>query len=227
MKKVLSIVLLSLAFFSCEREIEEPLQDFGLDYQPLEVGLFWIYSVDQTIYFGENDFESSQFFYKDRIRTFFINEEDEQVFVLDRLKSMDGVNWVRESSFTRQIRDLTLLENQENQILISLVFPPETGKVWDGNTFRAENPDEYEIVDFLNLEKGARTEPDLIRVLQNEADDQITFRDNRYEIFARGVGLVEKYAEVLTYCSRNDCLGDQLINSGEITLMTLTDYGRE
>ncbi|MFT4859889.1 MAG: hypothetical protein ACI8SN_001824, partial [Algoriphagus sp.] len=69
-------------------------------------------------------------------------------------------------------------------------------------------------------------ESNVIRVLQEESDDLITFRDNRYEIYGKGIGLLEKYDEVLTYCSRNDCLGNQLINSGRKIKMELIDYGK-
>ena len=68
MLKIHPLYFLSLiAFlFSCA-ETETPQTDFGLDYQPLEVGLFWEYEVNETIVFGESDEESSTFFLKDRI----------------------------------------------------------------------------------------------------------------------------------------------------------------
>ncbi|MDN3203591.1 hypothetical protein [Algoriphagus sediminis] len=226
MNRLLLISFLAIFLFSCDREIEDPIP-LGFEYQPLEVGLFWVYEVNQTIYFGENDFESESFFYRDEVRTFFLNEERESVFVVDRFKSIDQSNWVRESSFTRHIKDFSFLENRQNQISVNLVFPPSQGTSWDANIYTNQAKDDFEYVSSISFEQGERSEADLLRVLQNEDDDEITFRDNRYEIYARDIGLVEKYFEVVTYCSRNDCLGDQLIDSGKISFMKLVDYGRE
>ena len=72
---ILYVLLLLLSFStSCDREIEESQKDFGFDYQPLALGNFWIYQVDQTIYFGENDSETSSFFYRDQIISFYIDD---------------------------------------------------------------------------------------------------------------------------------------------------------
>ncbi len=225
MRRPLLLAIFIVFIASCEREIEEPRTDFGFEFMPLQIGLFWEYEVTQTIYFGENDFETSIFFYRDEVRTFFTNEEGETVYVVDRLKSFDRISWERESNYSRQFRELSLLENQENQTIVSMVFPPDPGVVWDANIYRLQDQDDFEVVESLSFEQGNRSEPGLLRILQNEADDKVTFRDNRYEIYQQNVGLVEKFYEVVTYCSRNDCLGDELINSGEITFMSLIDYG--
>ena len=39
--------------------------------------------------------------------------------------------------------------------------------------------------------------------------------------------MTEKYEEVLTYCSRNDCLGDELIDGGSQVFMKLIEYGKQ
>jgi hypothetical protein len=67
----------------------------------------------------------------------------------------------------------------------------------------------------------------ILRVNQEESDDEITYRDIRYEVFEKGVGMIEKYDEVLTYCSRNECLGDKLIDSGSEVHMKLVEYGKQ
>ncbi|MFT5773398.1 MAG: hypothetical protein ACI9ZX_002805, partial [Algoriphagus sp.] len=59
-----SFALLFFIFLSsCDRKVEDSISDFEFDFQPMEKGLFWIYSVDEIIYFGENDSENSTFFY--------------------------------------------------------------------------------------------------------------------------------------------------------------------
>ena len=216
-KLPLILVLVLNLFTSCDREIEEPQMDFGFDFQPLEVGLFWLYEVDETIYFGENDFEQEQFFYKDRIRSFYTNEEGEQVFVIVRTKSYDRIEWDIALAYTLIQRDLSLVRTIENQPLVTLVFPPKDGTVWNGNIYRDELEDDFELINSGNS----------IRVNQEDSDDQVTYRDIRFEVYDLGIGLVEKYDEVLTYCSRNDCLGDMLIDSGFKSQMKLIGNGKD
>ncbi|WP_339865197.1 hypothetical protein [uncultured Algoriphagus sp.] len=216
-KLPLILVLVLNLFTSCDREIEEPKMDFGFDFQPLEVGLFWLYEVDETIYFGENDFEQEQFFYKDRIRSFYTNEEGEQVFVIVRTKSYDRIEWDIALAYTLIQRDLSLVRTIENQPLVTLVFPPKDGTVWNGNIYRDELEDDFELINSGNS----------IRVNQEDSDDQVTYRDIRFEVYDLGIGLVEKYDEVLTYCSRNDCLGDMLIDSGFKSQMKLIGNGKD
>ncbi|MEB2779136.1 hypothetical protein U3A58_01935 [Algoriphagus sp. C2-6-M1] len=212
------ILILALTLFSsCDREIEEGQVDLAYTFQPLEIGLFWIYEVDQTTYFGENDAEQGLFYYKDRIRSFYTNAEGEQVFIVQRTKSSDQTAWNTILEYTLIQRKQSLVRTIGNQALVILVFPPRDGQIWDGNAYRAELEDDFELTYSGNS----------IRVNQEESDDEVTFRDIRYEVYEKEVGMVEKYDEVLTYCSRNDCLGDMLIDSGFKVHMKLTDYGKD
>ncbi|GMQ28467.1 hypothetical protein [Algoriphagus confluentis] len=219
MRKIYLIFFISLTglIFSCEEETEPAFFDPQFDFQPLEIGRFWIYEVEQTIYFGENDAEDFSFFIRDRVRTSYLNAERSLVFVVERSRSADGIFWSKELEYTLQLRDLSLLRTINNQTLVVLNFPPELGKVWNGLAYQAEGLDEFEI-EAIDVEQ--------VRVKQEEVDDEVTVRDVRYEVFQKGVGLVEKYSEVLTYCSRNDCLGQQLINGGEKIHLRLSDYGK-
>jgi hypothetical protein len=220
------VILFFIFLSSCDRKVEESISDFEFDFQPLEKGLFWIYSVDETIYFGENDSENSTFFYRDLIRDFYVDASNEQVFIVTRSKSSDRKSWTTVKEYTMLRRGSTLVKTLDNQPLVSLIFPPEPGKTWNGNTYRNEVADEFLIDDKHENNFPGASETRVIRVLQEQSDDLITFRDNRYEVYGKGIGLLEKYDEVLNYCSRNDCLGNQLINSGFKIKMELIDYGK-
>jgi len=228
MKTIFSsfVILLFIFLSSCDRKVEDSISDFEFDFQPMEKGLFWIYSVDETIYFGENDSENSTFFYRDLIRDFYVDTSNEQVFIVARSKSLDQKSWTIVKEYTLIRRSSTLVKTLDNQPLVSLTFPPVLGKSWNGNTYRNEVVDEFQIDDQHKNNFPGALETNVIRVLQEESDDLITFRDNRYEVYGKGIGLLEKYDEVLTYCSRNDCLGNQLINSGFKIKMELIDYGQ-
>ncbi len=221
MNRLLSVILLmvTVSILGCNRTIEEEPMDLGVDFQPLAVGNYWIYSVDQTLYFGENDFEEESFFYRDRIFSFYINDAGEQVFIIERSKSYDQLNWIPNENYSMLVREKTLIRTTQNQTMVALVFPPNEGVKWDSNIYQDSPEDEFEI----KYDLGSSN---LIKVDQEEADDLVTYRDIRFEIFEKGVGLVEDYEEVLTYCSRNDCLGNQLIDGGYKAHLKITDYGK-
>ena len=211
--------------FSCE-ESGGSTPDLGFGFQPLEVGLFWEYEVEQTITFGEGDSETERFFLRDRVDYFYTNVQNETVYVVKRERSLDRRFWIGLGNYAIQYRGNRLLRTEDNQTLIALIFPPSKGRAWDAMAFSSTEPDMFEIEEVGIGRVGAFSFPSTVRVKQEQDDDLITFRDNRYEVYARGVGLIEQYYEVLTYCSRNDCLGRQIVDSGRKTHLKLLDYGR-
>ncbi|WP_373496176.1 hypothetical protein [Aquiflexum sp.] len=218
-------ILLTAILFSCG-ESENPRVDFGLDYQPLETGLYWEYEVSQTLVFGENDSEVSAFFLRDRVDYSYINAEGEIVYVLVREVSEDRSSWLPTGNYAMQHIRNTLIRNFENKMTVSLVFPPELGKSWDSEVLNSQNQDIFKI-DFMGtILVGEQSLPRSLKVLHEEEDDEITFRNNRYEVFSKGIGLVEQYHEVFTYCSRNDCLGQMIIDSGRLTHLKIVAYGK-
>jgi hypothetical protein len=220
-----SILVITFLFASC-RETENPITDFGLDYQPLEIGRYWVYEVEETVVFGENDSQTSEFYWRDIIDYSFRNAENEEVFVVKREKSNDLNNWEVIGNYAMQYKRMALLRNFENLITVNLVFPPEVGLSWDAMAYAAAERDEFKVEFMGNATVGEQFFQRSLRVLQEEDDDEITFRDNRYEIFTKGVGLVEHYYEVFTYCSRNDCLGEMIIDSGRKTHQKILLYGK-
>jgi len=220
----LPLLILFTVLMACKEETEPVLNDLGLDFKPLTLGNSWIYAVDQTIYFGENDFETSSFFYQDRIRGSYLNAEKDIVFIVERLMSADRKVWSKQFDYTLQIRNGVLLRTINNQIVVALSLPPDIGKKWDGNAFRAARKDEFEIDSVSTQVEEGKARIQALRVTQEKLDDKVTQRDNRYEIFQRSIGMVEKYDEVVTYCSRNNCLGQQLIDGGYRVKMKLIDY---
>jgi hypothetical protein len=228
MRSLLKIVLvfLCIPFWACT-ESEQPASDFGLAYQPLEIGLFWIYEVSENVIFGENDFESSSFFYRDNIEYTYQNAEDNQVFVLMRQKSSDGINWLDQGNYALQIRDNTLIQTFENQNTVNLVFPPSLGQKWNASIYNANDEDEFSIETMGRYTLDDQEFSNSLKVLREEADDEITFRDKRYAVYEKGVGLIEEYHEVYSYCSRNDCLGQQILDSGRLTHLKILEYGKK
>ncbi|NHE58779.1 hypothetical protein [Cyclobacterium plantarum] len=190
------------------------------------MGNFWEYRVAETVYFGENDSESKTFYFRDEMVGQYLNAENELVYKIQRQSSTDRNNWTNERVYTLSFSQNRIIRHYNNLQEIVLVYPLGIGMEWDGNalnnvpnqTFSVERLGDY-ILENLSF-------PETVTVRQSEEDDLITIRDNRYEVFAKDIGLVESYHEVFRYCSRNDCLGEQIIQEGRFTHLKLIDYGQ-
>lgn len=224
-RSLLIVVLVILSLSSCQKTEYLPLDD-GLEYQPLEVGLRWIYQVNETIYFGENDLESSEFFYRDYIIETFDNEMGLRSYIIQRTKSTTRENWQHHLTYSIRIENGFLVRMMDNEVLLPLQFPPKINRTWDGNLFNT-HPEDLFSIEFINRHPvGQLIYSNVVKVNQENEDDLITLRDNRYEVYAKNVGLVESYYEVLYYCSRNDCLGEQRIASGRLSHIKLLSYDK-
>ena len=217
-------IFLTSLTVSCQ-EVEETPGDLGFDYQPLALGKFWVYSVTETVYFGESDAETSHYYYKDQIQSDYFNEEGEQVFLFVREKSTDRQTWLPEQTYTMKISKGSLIRFQDNRYLVALVFPPSATKKWNGNVLNMDQEEEFRFQMLTQYQLEDSLYNDVVKVVQQEEDDRIILRDNRYEVYAREVGLLESYYEVLNYCARNDCLGQEIIESGRFSHLKLIQYG--
>jgi len=220
------IVLIFFAslLVSCS-EVEETQPDLGYNYQPLAVGKFWVYAVTETIYFGEADAETSHYYYRDQIQSDYSDVEGEQVFLVVREKSLDNENWQPEKSYTMKISKGSLIRFQDNRFLVALVFPPHPLKRWNGNVLNVDQDDDFQIQVVAQYQLDDDQYQDVVKVVQQEEDDRIILRDNRYEVYAKEIGLLESYYEVLNYCSRNDCLGQEIVEAGRFIHLKLIQHG--
>lgn len=217
------IFIAIILFVSCDSD--DSLIDLGLDHQPLEVGRFWLYEVHEVEVFGEDDQESRIYFLRDWIEYTYVNAQNEQVFVVKRERSLNRTNWEAVRNYALLIRRNSLIRFFENRNVVPLVFPPREMLTWDANVFNSQARDIFMITKVGVVESAGIPYPRAVKVVHQEEDDKITFRNNRYEVFARGIGMVEQYFEVFTYCTRNDCLGKELINGGRLTHLKMIDYG--
>ncbi|MCH7412230.1 hypothetical protein MM213_01945 [Belliella sp. R4-6] len=218
-------MVVAIGLFSC-REMDDVNVDLGYDYQPLDIGLFWEYEVEERIVFGENDSEEFAYFFRDKIDYSYINEAGEEVFVVLREKSNDRIDWLIEGNYSLLVRNQALVRMQENERVVTFSFPPRLNKSWDGRVYSSRQPEMFNVSLLGIYQLGQTNYSQVVQVLQSQEDDKITFRDNRYEVYAKGIGMIEQYFEVFTYCSRNDCLGQELIDSGSLRHLRIINYGK-
>ena len=216
---------LLIFMFSCAEETEDP-ELITSDYFPLEIGTYSEYSVVETVYFGENDFETTNYYYRDELKDFYLNEMNETVYLFHRSKSTDRSDWTNEEVYTASFKQNRIIRNYNNQQEVILVYPVSLDLSWNGNSYNNYGEENYVIESIGSYILNEFAFSDAVKVRKSEEDDLITIRDNRYEVFVSNIGMVENYSEVFQYCSRNDCLGEQIIQEGRSTHMKLIDYGK-
>ncbi|WP_114751907.1 hypothetical protein [Pleomorphovibrio marinus] len=225
-RKKFWVFIFLIVFQNCQIERETPDQ-INSTYQPLRIGLFWVYQVIEKVYFGEGDVEEKAYYIRDRMVDLYLNEEGEEVYVLNRETSDDRIHWQIKMAYTYTFSRGRLIRQVENLITIPLVHPAEYQVHWDGNGMNSLTSEAFTITHTGPYALEHRNFVDTVKVTQSEDDDEVTFRDNRYEVFAANIGLIESYYEVLVYCSRSDCLGEQIVQNGRFIHLKLLTHGAE
>ncbi|WP_375582276.1 hypothetical protein [Cyclobacterium xiamenense] len=183
--------------------------------------------MENTRYFGENDFEADTYFYRDQITDQSLNVENDVVFWVRRQRSTNRNTWSEERTYTLTFSGGRVIRQDNNLVEIILVYPADRETSWDGNTYNSLPAKFFFVERIGDLLIENNYFPETMTVRQSEEDDLITLRDNRYEVYAEDVGMVESYHEVFRYCSRNDCLGQQIIQEGRFTHLRLIRHGKE
>ncbi len=219
---------------ACAEQIEvtEPI-NMDTDFYPLVFGSYRDYTVTERIYFTRTDIETRVYQIREEIGQEFQNLQGGKSYELKRY-SRTGANeeWKLDSLWISRIDTsptFRCVQIENNVPFIKLVFPVALGKSWDGNALNSHLAESYkitEIVDNYSLPQGSLSLPNCVVVLQQEDDDKITIRDIRYEVYSANIGMVHRYNETLKYCSRPECLGQEIVESGRFIEMSLIEYGQ-
>ncbi len=233
--------VMSLLIVGGCKTIEEPVPDLGLDYFPLKVGAYQVYSVDET---KITQSVEQKFIYELKFQVIdsMLNQEGGYTYIIQRQKRDNAsLPWINLDSWTARIANRKAIVNEGNTSLVKITFPPQNGLEWDGNSFNTlggeqncgENKDQP--CDIYRLEnvgiefsvQGGMAIAETVTVIQNENTDLIVKQDVRSEVYAKGVGLIFKESIVLEYCTKSSCLGQQKVDKGFRYKQVLKEYGSD
>ena len=236
-------ILLSILFFSCgeDNPIVSNEDPFGFAYYPVELGNYWVYQVDSTIYDdGGATILNSSTFIKEEIVDFYLNESDDTIYVLNRSQasSLNGT-FITRDAWSIEMNEFRVTKTEENLRFIKLVFPITVDRVWQGNQFDElikvdvvgeklqvyKDWGDYRIInDSLSLNVNGTQYDNVVEVLQGDASNDIERRFAK-EYFGKGVGLIKK--EMIILDSQCDCPGEsweEKAEAGFILTQTLVEY---
>ena len=210
----------------CDRESEQPA-DPGLDYFPLRVGQYEIYSVDEIRYSQISEPETLAYEMKTDVVDSFKNTTGTITYVIHRSTRADANSpWIFLDTWSARADENEAVHVEGNIAFVKLSFPLKQGSEWDGNRLNSMEPDDYEVLSYDEpfITEGSAFERTLT-VEQEFNDDPIVFTDIRTEVYARGIGLVYKETTQLRFCQQQTCAGNQLIETGMIYKQRILDYG--
>ncbi len=223
------LIALIIGISSCETSPIEKTEDIGKDYFPIQKGQYQIYDINEIIYtLGDPDTFIYQL--KTAVIDSFLNAESTFTYVIHRSVRDDASEpWTYKDTWSSRLVNNQAIESEENTDFVKLIFPFEVGIKWNGNAFNNRGEEAYELESEGTKIFNDETFDDCIVIKQRDNDDFIVNLDQRYETYAKNVGLVYREKTQLFYCSDADldCIGKQIVEEGVIYKQTIVEYGVE
>ncbi len=232
---ILLAVILSLSGACTEADRDDimPPRDVEAElsaYLPHETGFFRDYITQTTTYFTASTIESEEFLTREETGPAEANQVGGSTRELRRYtRPNELMAWSLDSLWSIRFEKSPmprLVQVENGQPFIKLVLPVEPGVTWDGNGLNGKGSELYTYLEKVDrYEVNGEIFDDCIKVLHLEDDDKITVREIRYEVYAKDRGMVHRYVAKLRYCSRPECLGQEIIEQGIIIEMIQVGYG--
>ena len=237
-RRVLALGLLAaLAGGACTRETE-PGPELGLDYYPVEVGAYRIYSVIDSIYQNDRG-TATRFQFRERIADTFTDAAGEEAYrVVRSRRATLADTWQDDSVMILKATPNTLLLTRSNRRTVELVFPVRAGRSWNANAFNsgdtitAENRDYDRVGEAFEI--PASPQPlryeQTVTTADTTAFDLFNLNIQR-QVYAREVGPVHRWRRRYQYgCppgSPPDCsLVPGYVVAGSVRVETLVEAGK-
>jgi hypothetical protein len=195
-KKSFLIILFLIAIFaaSCRKDTDLAQADMGYGYFPVNPGHWVAYKVDSTSW---DDFTDSVYYYsyqvKEIIESEFIDNEGRNTLRIERYKRLSDTNtWTIKDVWYANLTTSTAERVEENIRFVKLIFPLESGAVWNGNAYNSLGSEDY-TYDQVNAyySAGIFTFDSTLTVLQRDETTYIR-RDYSVEVYAKYAGLIYK-----------------------------------
>ncbi|MCX6291883.1 MAG: hypothetical protein NT126_08975 [Bacteroidetes bacterium] len=207
MKKIWSVAILTLLFFSCKKDhVESPVASGYYGYFPLEQDSWVVYDVDSVVHLTDDDLTNRpdtsiavyHFQIKEIIDSGFMDGEGNQAFRISRYKRMnDTLPWDFQVEWTAKLTATSAQRVEDNIRYVKLSFPMNKKTSWNGNAYNNYVREDYSYDD-IHVPSTINTLyfDSTVTVLQL-LDDNLIHRIYKAEKYANHVGLVYKQKDSL------------------------------
>jgi len=216
------LVLLIVAVVSCKKQ--DPAPQFHYDYFDLTQGRYIDYDVMEINHDVDQAIEHDTSYYQ--LRTLIGDTAiDNQGRIARKFFRYTRPNsagtWVLSDVWTALITENRAELIEENQRIIKLVFAPTISKEWNPNAFNIYNEMTSYYRDIHDSQTFGALFFDSALVVEQEDFFSLVDKKRKYEVYAKGIGLVHKYYKDLTI-SNFDTLN---IQKGQELFYTCFAYG--
>lgn len=193
-----SLLILATALFSCKKN---PVPEFHHEYFGMEEGRFVVYDVIEIFHDDDlNQHDTVIYQLKTYWADTFVDNEGRTAREFKRfVRATENDAWVLQDIWTGLIDGIRAELVEENQRVVKLVFAPTQNKEWDANAFNlnAEQICYYRDIHSDTTIDNVNFDPTL--VVEQEQFNSLIDSVHRYEMYAKGVGLIYKYDRDLHY----------------------------
>ena len=207
---------------------EGRIRDSDTGYFPLQRGQFHVYAVQEIHHSSASEPLALSYEMMTEVVDSFPSAPNQHTYVVHRSKRADeGQPWQPLDTWSVRKNEYEVIVSEGNTSFVKARFPVSPGTRWNGNALNALGADEYAFADVDEpMQIGGMTFEKTVTIEQERNGDQIVFRDERHEVYARGVGLVYREIIQLNYCTDDACLGQQVVEEGIEIRMAITQYGK-
>ena len=217
MKTLLFTSFLALCLLSACKEETAPPRDFAADfaYFPLELNQPKFYALDSIVLFGTVGgivYDTARLEVRETLVERFEAADGTDTYRGERWdRRLPDGEWRFQQTYTMSRSNLRAIRSEDNLTFTKLVFPLTEGKRWDGH---AAFDDSREFVvggEFVDVYQGwdyryASTENSIAGnspaldvegavLIEQDATDNLITQSIAYEIYAPGIGLVERFID--------------------------------
>jgi len=232
MSKVFFFFISILILFSCHsKKTDTGPTVLGQDYYPLDSGRYWIYTVHKQVYNTTNidtTYQIMELIYDT------IHYGNNVIYQLYRYYRPNVTYaWPSQPDSVWTINCTSYeLDITENEIeYVRLAFPLSNSEVWNGNARNALSAQQYSISN-LGLPYVDTVSTSMINTYSQACNVQeaqsfnLVGKDYRNRIYAKGIGLVYKKYETVSYDTNSGNIGLYIITFGTIIEQQLLGYGK-
>lgn len=224
MRIVIPLVF-ALVWTSCNQRLEVTPETLGYDFYPIELGQYRVYDVEEIDY-KLSGFDTTHYQLRETIFDSLVSP-DQTSYLIRRDKRNEATDkWKSDSVWTATLTANYLAISENSVPFMKLTFPVELGREWNGNSLNSKS----EITYFYQPATGVLIDSvafdDHIRLIIEDIEPNIVGQDERSEVYARGVGLVQKNYLTLQFCTA-DCNEIGEIEAGRFLKQTLIEAGNE
>lgn len=224
LRNVVRLAVLSI-LVSCNQQLEVTEETLGYDFYPIALGQYRVYDVEEISY-NLSGFDTSHYQLRETIFDSLMSI-DQTSYLIRRDKRNDATEeWASDSVWTATLTANYLAISENSIPFMKLTFPVRLGREWDGNSLNSKSEITYYYQPATEAIADSIALDDHIRLIVEDIEPNIVSQDERSEVYARGIGLVEKNYLTLQFCTA-DCNEIGEIEAGRFLRQTLIEVGNE